>query len=184
MPVPAQDRTLPTPRNAGAPRLRGALREFLHGERGAAALESAVALTVLVVGFAALMAIVREVYVDDRAARAARAAARALALDPTAHACAAIRRELRLADDFDCETAWTLKVDLGVGPGSLPDTLEAEATAGSGDIVLVRIGRSRDRLSPGGLVEDADHDGGDAPAVMVAMGLARCEVELCGQGTP
>ena len=146
---------------------------------------------VLVVGFAGLMEIVHASFTDDRMGRAARAAARALALDPSADACAPIRRELRLADDFVCGTA--LRVDLGVGPGALPATLDAGATKGTGDMVLVRIG-NRDMWSFEGSVqdanaddglEDADDDAADAGTVrMVAIGLARCEADLCGQGTP
>ena len=149
---------------------------------------------VLVVGFAGLMEIVHASFTDDRMGRAARAAARALALDPSADACAPIRRELRLADNFDCGTAWTLKVDLGVGPGALPATFDAGATAGTGDMVLVRIGWNRDMWSFEESVqdanadddlEDADDDAADAGTVrMVAIGLARCEADLCGQGTP
>ena len=150
---------------------------------------------VLVVGFAGLMEIVHASFTDDRMGRAARAAARALALDPSADAaCAHIRRELRLADDFDCGTAWTLKVDLGVGPGALPATLDAGVTPGTGDMVLVRIGWNRGMWSFEGSVQDANADGDledaddDAPDAgtvpMVAIGLARCEADLCGQGTP
>ena len=158
---------------------------------------------VLVVGFAGLMEIVHASFTDDRMGRAARAAARALALDPSAAralaldpsaACAPIRRELRLADDFDCDTAWTLKVDLGVSPGALPATLDAGVTPGTGDMVLVRIGWSRGMWSFGGSAKDAHTDDGledaddDAPGAgtvpMVAIGLARCEADLCGQGTP
>ena len=87
--------------------LRGAVRDlraaaagFLRGERAVVAIESAIALMVLVVGFGGLMEIVQASYTDDRMGRAARAAARALALDPSdpsANACAAIRREFHLA---------------------------------------------------------------------------------------
>ena len=166
-------------------RFRGALRAFLRGEHGAVAFESAVALAVLVVGFGALMEIMHVAYTDDRMGRAARAAARALAMDPTADGCAAIRRELRLADEFVCSTAWTLKVDLGVGPSALPATFDASVTAGSGDMVVVRIGWNRDRWSFDGILREANADGTGAGTVpMAAIGLARCEAALCGQGTP
>lgn len=171
-------------------RFRGALRPFLRGEHGAVAVESAIALAVLVVGFGALMEIVHVAYTDDRMGRAARAAARALAMDPTADACAAIRSELRLADDFVCGTAWTLKVDLGVGPSALPATFDASVAAGSGDMVVVRIGWNRDRWSFDGFLREANADGTDDDGAgagtvpMAAIGLARCEAALCGQGTP
>ena len=61
-------------------------------------------------------------------------------------------------------------------------------------MVLVRIGWNRDMWSFEGSVqdanaeadlEDADDDAADAGTVrMVAIGLARCETDLCGQGTP
>ena len=145
--------------------LRAALQGFWTGERGSVALETALALLVLVVAFASVMEIVRDRYTDDRMARAARAAARSLALDPTLDACAPIRRELNLANDFDCATAsWTLKVDRGVGIDVLPAPLglDASLTPVSGDLVLVRIGRESE---------------------LKWIGLARCEAELCGQDT-
>ena len=174
-------------------RLHVAARRFLRAERASVAIDTAIALTVLVLGFGALAEIVRASYTEDRMARAARSAARALALDPAADACASVRRELRLADDFDCGAAWTLRVDLGVEPGALPASLDADVAAGTGDMVLVRIGWSRYRLSFGGVIEDANADDGvedagddaadDATVPMVAIGLARCEADLCGQGT-
>jgi hypothetical protein len=139
------------------------------------AIETAIALVILVVGFAVLMEIVQASYTDDRMSRAARAAARALALNPAADACAAIRRELHLAADFDCGTRWTLTVDHGVSPKTLPATLDAEATTGTGDMVLVRIGWNRELRSFGGLLGDANADDGDESVPAVAMGLARCE---------
>ena len=147
---------------------------------------------ILVAGFAGLMEIVQACYTDDRMSRAARAAARVLALnpvtdDPTADACDAIRRELSLAENFDCDT---VKVDLGVSPSTLPATLDADAGELTGDMVLVRIRWNREPLSFGGLVGDAnaeegvEDDAADAPTVsVIAIGLARCEIELCGQET-
>ena len=129
------------------------------------AIETAITMLVLVAGLAVVMEIVHTSYTDDRMARAARAAARSLALDPTMDACGPIRRELDLANDFDCAAAsWTLKVDRGVGIDVLPAPLELDAplTPVSGDLVLVRIGRESE---------------------LKWIGLARCEAELCGQGT-
>ena len=156
--------------------LGAAIRHFWRGDRGGVAIESAIAMVILVVGFAGLMEIVQASYADDRMARAARAAARVLALNPSTDACSAIRRELDLAEDFNCDTAWTLDVTLGVGPDSLPATLGDSAAAGTGDMVLVRIGWNREALSFGG---DGDID----TVPRVAIGLARCELELCGQNT-
>ena len=180
-------------------RLRGAARGFLREKRASAAIEAAIALTVLVLGFGALMEIVRASYAEDRMGRAARAAARALALDPAADACAAIRGELRLAGDFACSTqsgstqssGVSVRVDRGVNPTTLPATLDADATAGTGDMVLIRIGWSREPWTFGGLLRaanaaDTSADAGqDATRTvsMTAVGLARCEAALCGQGT-
>ena len=188
----------PTPRpNRGSGRLGVSIRRFWRSEHGGAAIESAVALLILVVGFAGLMEIVQVFYTDDRMSRAARAAARVLALNPSAGdeeaknvACATIRRELSLPEDFDCSTAWTLTVDRGVSPGTLPATLDASIARGTGDMVLVRIGWKREPFSFGGLVRDAnaeegtgDEEAGRQPVSMIALGLARCETELCGQAT-
>ena len=158
--------------------LGAAIRRFRRREHGGVAIESAIAIVILVVGFAGLMEIVQASYADDRMARAARAAARSLALDPGADpkatACSAIQRELDLPEDFKCEPAWTLNVEPGVSPNSLPATLGDNAAQGTGDMVLVRIEWNREALSFGG--------GGHIETVpMVAIGLARCELELCGQ---
>ena len=200
----------PAPRTPGTHRgstgLGAALRRFWRGEHGGAAIETAIAMVILVVGFAGLMEIVNASYADDRMARAARATARSLALDPgadpDANACVAIRRELRLADDFDCNAEWRLAVYPGVSPKTLPAVLDGSATTGTGDMVLVRIGWDREPWSFGGPVRDAnaadtpendgdngddgdDGDGDDAEdpetMPMVAIGLARCELALCGQ---
>ena len=111
--------------------------------------------------------------------------------DPKATACSAIRRELDLAEDSECEPAWTLDpVKLGVSPNSLPATLGDSATAGTGDMVLVRIKWNREALSFAGDgheaddSEDTEDDAAEIETVpMVAIGLARCELELCGQST-
>ena len=155
----------PAQTRRGTSRLGAAIRRFGRGEHGGAAIESAIAIAVLVAGFAGLMEVVQASYTDDRMARAARAAAHTLAQDPdqVAAACAPIRRELALADDFDCATAsWTLRVDRGVGTGVLPATLDASVSAGSGDMVLVRIGQA---------------------SKLRWIGLARCEAALCGPAT-
>ena len=184
--------------NRGPAGLGATIRRFRFGERGGATIESAVSLLILVVGFASLMEIVQACYTDDWMSRAARAAARELALNPVADdasaktvACTAIRRELRLAEDFDCNTAaWTLTVDRGVSPSTLPATLDASVTTGTGDMVLVRIGWNRESLSFDGFVRDAnaedsteDDESGTGTVSETAIGLARCEIELCGQET-
>lgn len=158
---------------------RAALRRFGRCERGSVAIESAIALFVLVVGFAGLMSIVDAALTSDRMARAARAAAHALALHPDNDWCAAIRRELRLDEDFDCGAVWNVTVAHGVGPAALPATLDAPAPVGTGDMVLVRIEYVHRPWSPPALVPAANAAEGDSPAprgtTLVAMGLYRCE---------
>ena len=157
------------------------------------AIETAIALLVLVVGFAGVIEIVQVSYTDDTIARAARAAARSLALDPAADACAPIRRELDLAVDFDCNEKLKPTVYRGVLPSALQDALGGTATQGTGDMVLVRIDWNRAAWSFGGVVPDADaaddteettSDAAETETVpMVAIGLARCEQERCGQSS-
>ena len=84
----------------------------------------------------------------------------------------------------------TLIPELGVSPNSLPATLGDSATAGTGDMVLVRIKWNREALSFAGDgheaddSEDTEDDAAEIETVpMVAIGLARCELELCGQST-
>ena len=127
-------------------------RRFLRAERGSVALESAIALTILVGAFAGLLGIVGDVYTDDRAGRGARAVARALALNPSADPWAALEREGGLDASAACPEwtpaaantcgGWTLRIDRGVSPGALPDDLAAGvSSAGGGELVLVRLGR-------------------------------------------
>ena len=120
-------------------------RAFLRARRGGVAVESALSLAVLVTVFSGLMAIAHAAYEDDRMDRAARAAARAVALvtDTSATktalastACNAIKHELDLADDFDC-TTWTVGVKTGLTPSALSSGTNADGE--TGDMVLVEI---------------------------------------------
>ncbi len=126
------------------------LLPFAGSRRGAVTLEAALAISVLVIAFAGLAEIVRASYVGDMMGRAAWAAARAVALTPDAAAdgaqaaCAAIRRELDLADDFDCANRWTLTVETGLAPSALLDAAGTGAGTGSGaggggEMILVRL---------------------------------------------
>ena len=124
------------------------MRRFLRAERGSVALESAIALSVLISAFAGLMNIVGDVYADDRTERGARAVARALALNPSADPWAALKREGELGANVTC-AAWTatantcdgrtLKIDHGVAPAALPDNLAAGVSSHDGELVLVRL---------------------------------------------
>ena len=172
--------------------LRRATVRFAAAERGGVAVESAIALSVVVVALAAVVAIVNTAYESDRMARAARAVARAAAVEATLDggtgACAAIRGELHLADDFDC-VGWQISVVRGVLPSELPGVLASTASSGTGDMVLVRITWTRDVWSIPEIVDpanaaddppdsDPDDDRSDAdPGFMrlVAIGLARGE---------
>ena len=86
----------------------------------------------------------------------------------------------------ECETAWDAgSRELGVSPNSLPATLGDSATAGTGDMVLVRIKWNREALSFAGDgheaddSEDTEDDAAEIETVpMVSIGLARCELEL------
>ena len=119
------------------------------------------------------MEIVGAAYTSDQMSRAARAAARSLALNPPADqteadntACSGIRRELDLPDGFVCNTKWTINIDTDLVPEDLPETLDSDlgTVAGNGDMVFVRIRWFRDAFTPG-----------DPAVPMVSMGLARSE---------
>ena len=149
------------PRAAAALRsLRTATRRFLVAERGSVAIESALALTVLVSAFAGLMNIVGDVWADDRMGRGARAAARAIALNPSVDPWDVIKREGVLDANAACPgwtaTAntcggWTLRIDRGVAPAALPGDLAGECLvrerrrARAGATRARRLGRVRPR---------------------------------------
>ena len=153
------------------------MRSFWPGEHGGIALETAVAISLAVFAFAGLMEIVNTAFESDRMHRAARAVAQATALDPNADACAAIRRELRLASNVDC-SAWTITVRRGVLPSKLSDALESASAAGTGDMVLIQIDWSRDAWSFPNVVPAANASNASASLRLVshtAIGLARSE---------
>ena len=92
------------------------------------------------------MAIAHAAYTDDRMGRAARSAARAVALvtDPAASqgalaavACDAIGRELDLGAEFDCAGAWTITIDTDLTPSALAGGTVIDGEAG--DMVRVEI---------------------------------------------
>ena len=153
----------------------GAMRAFWRASRGTVAVETALAIPVLVFALAGLIEIVHSAYVSDSMSRGARAAARAVALAPEAAtgsgtlgtvACTAIRRELRLADDFDCGASWTLTVDTKLTPTALANGGEAT----DGDMVLVRIAWNWEL---GKLISSLNDD--DGPHRRIAVGVARRE---------
>ncbi len=132
--------------HASAGRRRSRFGSFVYARRGAVAIESALAIAALMVVLAGLMAIAHTTYSEDRMGRAARAAARAVALVTDASAtmaklkevaCKAIKNELDLADHFDCKGTW----NVNVSPDLKPSTLEAgkNGNGDAGDMVLVEI---------------------------------------------
>ncbi len=131
--------------HASAGRRRSRFGSFVYARRGAVAIESALAIMALMVVLAGLMAIAHTTYSDDRMGRAARAAARAVALVTDASAtkakltevaCKAIKEELDLPDDFECNQTW-----VKVSADLKPSTLEAgtNGNGDAGDMVLVEI---------------------------------------------
>lgn len=153
--VPQQLLTVPTtPTERGqVPRGRpgrSLTAVFFRVERGGVAVESAVAIAVLVVLFGGLMAIVHAAYTDDRMGRAARVAARAVALETDTSlgqaalvpiACNAIRQELDLQPDFDCAATWTVTITTGLTAAALATGINADGE--TGDMVLVELGWSQ-----------------------------------------
>ena len=120
---------------------------FFRAERGGVAVESAMAIAVLVVMFGGLMAIVHAAYTDDRMGRAARAAARAVALETNTTlgqaalaliACDAIRQELDLETNFNCADSWTVTITTGLTPSMLAAGVNSGGE--TGDMVLVNLG--------------------------------------------
>lgn len=156
------------------------VRTFHRAQRGAVAIETVIAITVLVIAFAALIEIVRSAYVSDSMDRAARAAARAIALTPQVGtrnvetvACAAIRRELGLAERFDCGARWTLTVDTGLTPSALQDRSSPGESEAAGNMVLVRIAWNRELWELGRLVPGENGDDGEQR--QLAVGVAHGE---------
>lgn len=128
---------------------RRAHRFIRPRQRGSTTIEAAIGIFIVVASLGGLVESVAAAFESDRTARAARAAARSLALNPAADACAAIRRELGLPGDFDCGSKWTLDVDTGLAPSDVTadstdlTTLNPGAPlpgSGAGHMVMVRIG--------------------------------------------
>ena len=151
------------------------LGRFLLDRRGSVAVESTIAIGILVVVCGGLMAVAHAAYTDDRMGRAARAAARALAFvteaSPTqatliSVACDAIKRELQLEANFDCSSEWTLTVTTDLVPTALSSGTNPDGT--TGDMILVKIGWEQAPWA--GAVNLLEGSGGGA-----AVGVARRE---------
>ena len=178
----------PAPSNRTLSRSSGTSRvafwEFVKARRGAVAVVTALAISVLVFAFSGLAEIVRTTYVDDTMSRAARAAARAVALVPdsaaaphilNSAACAAIQRELDLDAGFDCSAQWDLIVETGLTAKGLLDSSEDR----DGDMVRVRILWDRLPWEFARLASEDDEGDEDEQATgrVVATGVARREPE-------
>ena len=160
----------PTP----APQAPGS---FLRRQHAGVALESAIAIAVLVTACGGLMAIAHAAYTDDRMGRAARAAAQAIALAPDgaanpaalkSAACDAIKRELDLDAGFDCTDTWTVTVTTNLAASALASGAVANTHGGAGEMVLVEIGWERAPWARAvGAMQGADG--------RTALGLARSE---------
>ena len=120
--------------------------------RGATAVETVLSIAVLIGVLSALMAVIQDLYAKDRAERAARAGARAIALLESAPAdqanleetvCRGMRDELGLDRDHDCSEGWSIEVEAFEGPSKL--LADDARTAGSPlggedrDLVLLRL---------------------------------------------
>ena len=138
--------------------LRAVTGRFLRCERASAAIESTIAVSVLVGAFAGLMGTVNTTFTGDQTGRGARVVARALALDPNANPWEALGTEIDLAharcpkfdwadapaaacvgdkdDDGDGEKdavdclcdGWKMAIDRGVSPGTLATVLGGGTT--------------------------------------------------------
>ena len=154
------------------------LGDFFLARRGGVAIETALAISILVLILGGLTAIAHAAYAGDRMDRAARAAARAIALAPdrsdlNAVACDAIRRELDLDAGFDCSASWTIIVETDLSPASLAGGTDTESGEGGGDaaggdIVMVRIEWSQGPWAAVGFLLEGS-------ASRIASALARSE---------
>ncbi len=157
-------------------------RAFWRARRGGLAVETAVTVSMLILVFAGLMEVVHSAYVSDTMGRAARAAARAIALVPQDDArpgtldtvaCTAIRRELDLAESFNCGTHWTLTVDTDLTPAAMLAGGETGEDDAEGDMVVVRIAWNEEPWDFVRLV--AALDGEEEAVQAMAIGVARRE---------
>ena len=121
---------------------------FWRSQRGSLAIEATLAVSVLVLVVAVLFEAVMAVYEIDYMDRAARTAARAVALAPGSQgnasgvqtiACDAIKRELDLPASFDCTVGWTLTVDTRLTPQNLLAGASPAPANRTGDMVRVSI---------------------------------------------
>lgn len=171
-------------------------RNFWLARRASVAIETTLAISLVVISLGGLMEIVSAVYLNDYMARAARAGARAVALVPgsvgssaalRSVACDGIKIELRLEEDFDCAQSWTLTVDTRLTTENLRDGESPDPIARAGDMVRVQIGWYREAWTFGAEPDDLDDpDDPEDPENQqqeppeVAVGVARTEPQSLG----
>ena len=152
-------------------------REFWRARRASVALESAAVISVLIVVAAGLTEVFSSVYMQETMDRAARAAARAVALSPDQQAdaaavqdrvCGAIKRELHLPAEFDCAAGWTVAVDTGLTTENLLNDESPDNRIG--DMVRVSIGWNRQAWS-----FNADSSETGTTTQEISIGTARSE---------
>ena len=161
-----------------------AARGFWRARRASVAFEASLAMSAPVIAVAVLMEVVSAVYADDFMERAARAAARAVALQVNTQtdiaalqdiACDAMKVELHLDAQFDCGENWTVTIDTELtAQDLLTDQTPPDPT---GDMVRVSVGWHRAPLSFGSSV------GTDEQNVPNELAVAVARAEPVGQGS-
>ncbi len=172
-----------------------AVAGFFRGVRGAAAVETVLSISVLVTAFALLMSFVSDFYAEDGLDRAARTAARSLAIKPDADPWEAVWQELDPNVDFTtCGTDWTaaalgtcdgltLAVVKGVSAAALAAAIDSGTPAPAdpaGELVLVGLSRSSSGFIPGVANANANPPPNPSAGDVVRMdgiGVARSEPE-------
>ena len=136
---------------------------FWRDCRGSVAVETAIAVSLLAIACAGVLEIVHSAWVSDRMDRAARAAARTIALAPDADAgslkglaCRALREELDLGDGFDCNTKLSVRIDTNRSPETLLNGGGSDSDSTSGELVMVRIAWSGGAWNAGVLTAGDD----------------------------
>ncbi|MDE0058719.1 MAG: pilus assembly protein [Defluviicoccus sp.] len=166
--------------------------DFWRARRASVAVETAVVISVLILAAGGLMEIYSSLYTTENMNRAARAAARAVALSPDQQAnagaigtvaCDAIKHELGLNEEFECSPGWTVTVDTGLTTGNLLSGESPEER--TGDMVRVTIAWHRQAWT-----FNAEPSESDATPREVSIGTARSEpgeiepeVEMVGESS-
>ena len=152
----------PCPGRNGLPfeRLSSAVAElgiFFRSRRGAVSVETVLTVTMMTFLCGGLMAIAHTAYSQDRMDRAARAAARAVALLPPGVAtnqaavdtavCDVLRVEFDLNNQSNCHAIWNISIETGLTTAALADGTSQASTPANGtpsqaigEMILIRVG--------------------------------------------